>query len=350
MTNTELAERIKTEWKPTEQDYEQAQILYDLEKIEPLTSENMFRGALYCILTSKETYPNLIKVYNTLLTQGMDNPSSILSKPHKITDIARKAGYPAKKEKFLKGIAEWWQKTDLPEQIIADIGDKCEREFELRNEIAKPSQAPGMGLKCTSLFFRMCGYKNIVPVDVWVLKFLAGNEYHLHQDDQTRHRGTSKKSYLQYEQWFSEIARAFGKEPSLFQLAVWCKKSSWQRPENNSFNQGVFDFARLFVPLKEEYYEDFRKRGKRFELRQYSKNYNEKTIWPNKQIELRCSYSKPNPEHPAIWGRIGKIVTGTIDEILAQVYFKEIKPRAKTIDEVKQEAGKDKYIAFEVIY
>lgn len=338
---------IKKDWMPDEEDCRQAILLQERERIDPITNDNLFRGALYCILTTREIYANLIRVFNELIVRGLDTPERIMQSNSELSEIIKRAGYSQKKEKFVKGIAEWWQKSELPAQVLDDIVQGKQREMELRDKIADSKQAPGLGFKCTSLLFRMIGYSNTVPVDTWVIQFLHAHDYDVHEDYLTRYRGTSKKDYLKYEGWFTEIARALGKEPGKFQLEIWCKKSSWKR-KSIRLTQQIFPFTRLFVPLKEEFFLDFKYAGKTYELRKYSHNYNEQTVYRGRYAELRNGWSKQKEK---LWGRIGRVITGSIDEILSKVYFKDIEPRAKSLQDIKKKAKEnERYIAFEITF
>ncbi len=105
---------------------------------------------------------------------------------------------------------------------------------------------------------------------------------------------------------------------------------------------------RLFVPLNTEPFEDFKFYGKTYELRAYGRQYTEKYVYTNRKVELRKGYSGESQ-----WGIIGKVVTGKIENILDQINFKKIEPRANTKKEAKENIEKilgvkEKYIAFEV--
>ncbi len=335
-------------WDLSEKDFETALLFHDKEKIEPVTTESLFRGALYCILTSKETYSNLIRIYNGLLTSGMDTPDAINTSGNRLTEIIRKAGYVQKKERFIREFAEWWQTTDLHRQMLADIENSREREFELRNEMASANGAPGLGMKCASLLFRMCGYENIAPVDTWALKYLIDQGYDINHQDRIGRRGITPSNYLKYEQWFSAMAQKHGKKPGIFQLALWCKASSWHREEITTV-QSAFGFDRLFILLKQEFFSKYLARAKTVELRGYDRHFNEKTVCPGRAVELRNGYSSQ-----ALWGKIGNVAVGNIHEILAKFYFKEILPCSRTLDAAKKTienlmTEKERYIAFEII-
>lgn len=209
----------------TEQDFRNAQILYEKEKIEPLTEENLFRASLYCILSSTENFTKLIRVYRTLLDKKLDTPKSIASNKQSLDEILSETRFFNKKQKFVYEFSLWWPGSDLPAQVVEDAKNSRQREFELRNNIA--DSAPGLGYKCTSLLMRMCGYENIVPVDLHVQRFLKKKGNDVRVTDYKTERGMSKKEYLLYEKLFSEIAKSQGIPPAKLQYVLWAKNSTW---------------------------------------------------------------------------------------------------------------------------
>ncbi len=107
---------------------------------------------------------------------------------------------------------------------------------------------------------------------------------------------------------------------------------------------------RLFVPLNTEPFEDFKHNGKTFELRSYGRQYTEKYVYTGRKVELRKGYSRES-----LWKSIGKVETGTLEEILTKISYKKITPKAKTAEESKNMISevlgfKGKYIAFEVLF
>lgn len=214
-------------WDITKKDVEAAQFLYDREKIDPLTDKNMFEGALYSLLTSGENYQNLIKRMDQLKRFKLNTPQGIQNSGKDLTMILSKVRFPNRKERVVRELADWWITTDIGKRIRKDVSGKKEEEFELRNELAR--KGPGLGYKCSSLFMRMCGYENIVPLDIWALRFLAQKGDSVRIPDHKTEQGIKKKEYIEWEEIFSNYAREKGISPSWFQLALWCKVSVWTR-------------------------------------------------------------------------------------------------------------------------
>jgi len=205
----------------------EAQVLCEKERIDPLTKENMFRAGVYCILTAGENYQNLKKVERRLLNAKFDTAESVDGGGKELSDILRNTRFHNNKERMVRGFAKWWLKTPLPSKILDDIPQGRKKEFELRNNLAK--FAPGLGLKCSSLFLRMAGYLNVVPIDIWALRYLVGQNFDVTVSDFKTKSGISNKEYFRCEKKFSEIAREKGFHPAMYQVALWCKVSTWTR-------------------------------------------------------------------------------------------------------------------------
>ena len=209
----------------TEQDFNNAQILYEKEQIKPLTEENLFRASLYCVLSAAENYTKLMRVYNSLLDNKLDSPENISSNRQTLDEIVGKSRKDRQKKKCIYELSLWWPGSDLPSQLVEDAQNSKQKECELRNGFA--GKAPGLGYKCASLLMRMCGYENIVPVDIHVQRFLKKKGCDVRVTDYKTEKGLTKKEYLLDEQLFSEIAKSQGILPAKFQYVLWTKKSSF---------------------------------------------------------------------------------------------------------------------------
>ena len=261
---------MKDRWKLSERDLELAINQYKEEKIYPMTKPQLFWGGLYSLLSAADNYYNLLYVCDRLQREGFVTPEAILEEGEKdspiivvqnnifegattmwsdtITGVARNRNRLTqilKKKRFANfavnkvyGFSNWWIKNGdrLFYDITGDLASGGKREFEIRDGIHK--ETPGLGMKCASLFMRMCGYENVAPVDIWMLRFLvdAGHK-RIPVHDFERTPGISKKDYLEFETWVSEIGRnetylpEFWRKPGNFQLALWAKNSS-MNPEN----------------------------------------------------------------------------------------------------------------------
>ncbi|MFH1400920.1 MAG: hypothetical protein ABIH41_05345 [Nanoarchaeota archaeon] len=107
---------------------------------------------------------------------------------------------------------------------------------------------------------------------------------------------------------------------------------------------------RLFVNLSTEPYLDFLERGKRYEIRAYGRNgFHEANVYDGRPVELRRAWSRGS-----IFGTVGEVVVGSIDDIFDAIDYALIEPRVRTREEAVAEnrtmlKNPEKYIAFEVI-
>jgi len=106
---------------------------------------------------------------------------------------------------------------------------------------------------------------------------------------------------------------------------------------------------RLFVPLTTAAYEDFCDQGKRWEVRALGRQYTPSQLVSGRAVELRKGYSGES-----LWGVIGQVRVGALEDVLASLPLKEVEPRAASLEEAIAEnramlGRKERYIAFEVL-
>ena len=107
---------------------------------------------------------------------------------------------------------------------------------------------------------------------------------------------------------------------------------------------------RLFVPLSTEPFLDFKERGKQYEVRSCERGFSEKFVYSGRKVELRKGYSGES-----LWGVIGEVVTGSLEDIFDKVDYRLIEPGFDSIEDSISDievmlGEKPKYIAFEVIF
>lgn len=208
---------------------------HEREKIDILDNKAVFRWLMYCILTPGENYINLKKIWEMLLTEtpyrpALDTPESIISNKSSLDTILQQTRYPKRKKKAVYELALNWSKLDLQSRILNDVAHGRTDEFEIRSEMDRDIY--GVGYKCASMFLRMCEYEHVVPVDMWVLRFLNAqldNKYsHLKEGDYPIKvsdfrtvSGLSRKEYLYGEKLMSIIAKDYGLSPARFQIVLW---------------------------------------------------------------------------------------------------------------------------------
>ncbi len=224
----------------TGKNFRMAELIIEKESINPLTKDKMFPEGIYCILSSSENHEKQLNTYYKLLNRGLDTPEAILDKVNakKLWDIIKKARFPNSKRKYILRFSEFWLESEIPRRILDDANNGRQYEFELRDELAK--KAPGMGRKCASFFMQKCGYENLVPVDIWVLRFLEDKGYEVKIPDYRTVGGLTKKEYLEYEKIISGMAGEYNVSPVIFQAYVWGKYSKWSKlyaPDQTTFDR-----------------------------------------------------------------------------------------------------------------
>lgn len=108
----------------------------------------------------------------------------------------------------------------------------------------------------------------------------------------------------------------------------------------------------LLVSLNDGPYFWFTDCGREFELRVYNSRWSKGQIYTGRKVKILNRYNNKKN----FIGTIGKVVIGSLENILKEIDFKKIVPIAnykeeaiKIINEIFSVEKKKKYIAFEVI-
>jgi hypothetical protein len=106
---------------------------------------------------------------------------------------------------------------------------------------------------------------------------------------------------------------------------------------------------RLFVPLSKEPYLDFETNGKKVEIRRCDRNFTERTVFPDRRVELSLGYSS----NRRMWGNIGEVVVGSLEEIFQQFGLKNVEPRIDNLTDAIAEnldllGPANQYIGFSI--
>ena len=110
---------------------------------------------------------------------------------------------------------------------------------------------------------------------------------------------------------------------------------------------------RLWLPLAEAHFFAFADGIKHYELRFAKGSYAESRVYRGRKVELSKGYGKTQ----RMWGTVGKVIVGSLEEVLARIPFDLILPKAKSLDDATSSIRQvlipkeqtPKYIAFEVI-
>jgi len=237
-------ENKKLQWTLTERDIKNASFILQNEAISPLTIPEMFKAALWSILSATERFDKQFQIYSSFLNRKLDTPQKIQENWDQVCVLISRTRFPNQRKRRLKAFVEWWENTDVPTHILHDATNGKKREIELRNLLAE--LAPGIGLKCASLFMIKCQYENVIPIDIWIIRFLKDLGYNIEIPDYKRVSGIKSKDYLEYERIIQEIAKSHNLSPALFQAAIWGKNSMWSKHPGKPGQTKIEDFGGEF--------------------------------------------------------------------------------------------------------
>ncbi len=232
----------------TEDDFREAHEVYSREseivrENGELTDNGVFRGAIYSLLTPQQDYPGHIRLFEQLMSEGLDSPESVRESEEKLYRIFREGRVSLFRQKpsNIHELSEIWESLDFLERINEGIKTNREREILLRKGMIKDVR--GFGGKTASIFLRMCGAEYLVPVDSWMAEMLyfLGYPVEMPRVEVDRPRwgtdvistkkkklGLKGRSYIEAEEFSLDLANKCGVPGYILQLAYWTKKSSYK--------------------------------------------------------------------------------------------------------------------------
>lgn len=234
----------KNDFKLTREMFEtEANIIFNNSN--ELTSDGIFHGLIYCLLTSLQNYSGQTKGFDSLLKESISTPAEIQMDNGKLSRVLREKGilFHQQKANYIRKLAQNWENLNLLERIGLGIKTNRDQEVHLRQSIS--NEIKGLGEKTSSLFLRMCGAEYLVPIDSWMTEMLYFHGYPCKMprfkasrirwgtEDvlslKQRKRGLKGKRYLQAEEFALDLAQKYGVPGYLLQLAFWTKKSTYQK-------------------------------------------------------------------------------------------------------------------------
>ncbi|PIZ52523.1 hypothetical protein COY27_00230 [Candidatus Woesearchaeota archaeon CG_4_10_14_0_2_um_filter_33_13] len=207
-----------------QQVYRDAVELRNRERVEPLIETNAFRAGIYCVLSARETYGKLLKICRQLFVNNdLGLADAILEDVLLDNSVLEQILNQTMGRRLQQVIdfSSWWNQTGFYDRIKGGIDFSA--EVELRNYLVGNSTkggAPGLGPKSTSLYLNMLGCEQVVPVDIWVLRYLGV---------EVPNRGISLPDYHNYEMVLKEEAKKIGVSPAMMHKLIWCSTSDWKR-------------------------------------------------------------------------------------------------------------------------
>jgi len=214
---------VKGDWSLSEKQIEEGHKILESELIVP-TNKNLFRAGICCIIAAAEQYKRAVKFYERLIKEELDTPSRIEENPKDLREVLRTIHYPNEKIKRIQRFAYEWPRSGIAKKLRHDINNGRKEEFNLRNKIAE--EAPGLSYKSASYYMNKCGYVNVIPIDVWMLKFLKDQGFDVKLASKGQSVPSGKK-YLGLEKEFIKLAEKQKLQPAVYQASLWGKYSTW---------------------------------------------------------------------------------------------------------------------------
>ncbi len=218
-------------WEPQRHDFALGRTLMIAEDYSKCVTVNHlenphFTVLLYSVLSHREVFKKHKEQFYDFLNAGLNTAEKVLANKKIVGDILKKYGFSSHKTKAVISIAENWNELDITDKMRRD--KKKEKGFEIREEMV--DNMYGVGYKFASLFIRMSGYENIVPVDTWAVQYIECRGF----VDRSPNSGLTPKQYVKYEKKIIGYAKKFGVSPALFQATIYARFSTWAR------NSGIF--------------------------------------------------------------------------------------------------------------
>jgi len=209
----------------TKGDLELGKTILECERIHPVSEEKIFPKAVYWILSIGEKHEKQAITYHTLEHLRLLSPEAVLDENllDEFSWAMKRIRFPNHKMKYIRGFSGYWLDSDIGEKIEEDASNGHLKGFELREKLYH--EAPGIGMKCASCLLNSCGYDDLVPIDLWVLRWLKENGYEVLVYDYKTNGGFDLKKYLPLEREISDFAKKYNCPPAVFQAAIWGKSS-----------------------------------------------------------------------------------------------------------------------------
>jgi thermostable 8-oxoguanine DNA glycosylase len=215
-------------WTLTPKNWRDGKIAYREEMIDPKDHNEIFCSILYSFLSIQEKWSKQYTIYQTLVDNELNNVAVMkkdLAKEHPLTyTIIREHRFGNKLKKWFKSLVDDWDNLTV---LLDEMGDKVntatkENEFDLRKRLS--DSIDGVSYKVASLIMMKCGYQNVVPVDIQLIRYCK-QALGFNYNPAKKREDTSPKEFLAYEKRISEEAARQNVSPALFQYVIWHSKA-----------------------------------------------------------------------------------------------------------------------------
>jgi len=216
----------------TQDDLIRGRIGFERELIDPLEFYNLFRHAIFIILTFGDNYRKSITINNELINNGFTRPDLYRRSNQKLRRILEKQGWNETRVPRIYNFVDWFKRSDLPKKIIEDGKKGNNHQFELRDQIAR--EAMGLELKGSSLLVNQTGGADVVCIDIWAQRYVQALGEPIKCTDYKTIGGPRGSDYYAQERFITDLASKAGVRPAIYKAAIWEKRAYWKRVHNEA--------------------------------------------------------------------------------------------------------------------
>ena len=184
--------------------------LSEFKAFENKEGEEWFSELCFCLLTANSRASSAIRIQNQMGANGF-----IHSPRENIVQVIKmnKHRFHNNKAKFIVNARKFANIKAIIQKIINEKGEQEAREFLVEH-------VKGLGYKESSHFMRNVGYTNLAILDRHILNLMVENGY-----IENKPKSLNKKTYLEIEEKFNEIARELGMSSAELDLYMWYMKT-----------------------------------------------------------------------------------------------------------------------------
>jgi N-glycosylase/DNA lyase len=184
--------------------------LSEFKGFENKDGDEWFSELCFCLLTANSRASSAIRIQNQIGAKGF-----IHSPQENIVQVIKmnKHRFHNNKGKFIVTARKFVNIKAIIKKVAGERGEKEAREFLVEN-------VKGLGYKEASHFMRNVGYTNLAILDRHILNLMVENNYL-----ETKPKILSKKTYLEIESKFNELAKDIKMSPAELDLYMWYMKT-----------------------------------------------------------------------------------------------------------------------------
>jgi thermostable 8-oxoguanine DNA glycosylase len=227
-------------WNITDFDITVGKRLWKEQQFEIKDESDIFNVFIYCLLAGAERAMVADKFYRLLKREDFLKPDKLLNvfkkeeldeKEQEIKSSFFKLHWPNQRRERVVGFIQWWQTNkgqEFTKELSEDMFNGRENAVHFRDTVV--DSVSGFSYKSASYLLNKIGYDDVVPIDVWEIRFLRDLYFpEIPNPDYKKVRGiTDRKLYLKCENKLKEIALEKGLSAGEFHCAVWGKYARWK--------------------------------------------------------------------------------------------------------------------------